>query len=529
MENVRDPRNRRRRGLQPGLIGCFALIALGWLLPGAAHGQTLTISGYASGVFDDPDGGVSTGVGTSFFTWGDPGSFGTGPSSLEFTGNSFTTTVPRNFVFGDPVHLSDAVSLGRLDYFNGTVVVGSTADAVSLDLTVSLTDPAGIAPIGFSNPLELITTLNTPDPIASADIVKITPPGGISPVQFVTPEGIPLTLQDLHFGTVNGGGFDSIDEFFVLEGDSANAELLGRFRPPSEAILRNSVSVFLQGSIIRAVFTPNFGLTISQAATACGYDHFNWYQLVVHDPDPAPGLSVPYFDPQLGGRHDFVPFYWDEPGDLQAHTGTNDLSFFDQPSDLLLKPGDDMEFMTALAGVRADGTWDTLYVFSWSSNYNGASGQVRMGGGQRGGTGGVFNLQLDLTADQLTTSEKLLMAESGSTNVAQGNHAQGTVRWNSGGTTSALFALDGSNPQSGLCRISDPGQAIRFTATTFRTVFVSDSYVYAQGIGSFGMLWACPFTIALDREHHAVHWVVHDIFGAEIYRFDGPYAGDLTG
>ena len=62
------------------------------------------------------------------------------------------------------------------------------------------------------------------------------------------------------------------------------------------------------GPTILATFTPNFGFSLQTAAHLCGYDHFNWLQVVVadpHVPDMPAGLHVPFIDPPLGGGKRF--------------------------------------------------------------------------------------------------------------------------------------------------------------------------------------------------------------------------------
>jgi hypothetical protein len=66
------------------------------------------ISGASSGSFESPTGPVHmvvTGVGTSYFTWGNQDGFGTGPSSLRFTGATFNKVPPET-----------EFEIGTLDY-----------------------------------------------------------------------------------------------------------------------------------------------------------------------------------------------------------------------------------------------------------------------------------------------------------------------------------------------------------------------------------------------------------------------------
>jgi hypothetical protein len=136
-------------------------------------------------------------------------------------------------------------------------------------------------------------------------------------------------------------------------------------------------------------FTPNLGMTLSQAATAGGYDHFDWLQINTAYPGGfclIPPVFSPFIDPPSGCAvpsvvADSLPFYWDEnfanalPGyRLEDNISSNGaaLSFVDYPCDaspLMLLPGAQMSFHTYLAGVRKDNTYDIISKPEiWSSN-----------------------------------------------------------------------------------------------------------------------------------------------------------------
>ena len=170
-----------------------------------------TIEGASTGIFINPDGPTSmitTGVGTNAFTWG------TGPSSLTFTGNSNISA-----------ELDESFAFGALDYINGTNASGTSADSIDLSVNLSLTNPAGLTQ-DFVYDLSLINTTNTSDPYDSADYVYL--PTGF-PSTYFSVGGIHYTLEFLGFGLVSGsGGFTRIDEFHVIEGGSASANLYGK-------------------------------------------------------------------------------------------------------------------------------------------------------------------------------------------------------------------------------------------------------------------------------------------------------------
>ena len=196
----------------------FAVWIIGLVLfSSSASAQAIPIDGESSGVFVNPvgpPGMVITGAGTNSFTWGDPGSFGTGPSNLTFVGETFSTTTETEFL------------VGTLDYFNGTVVAGTQTDTVDMQVTISFTTPAGIT----ENFIYDLTLINTPNVIGTppedqADIVFLP---SLFPNTVFTIDGITHILK-LTFGEVSPitGGFSEIDRFFVFEGQSASAELRG--------------------------------------------------------------------------------------------------------------------------------------------------------------------------------------------------------------------------------------------------------------------------------------------------------------
>jgi hypothetical protein len=176
------------------------------------------VGGAGSGIFVNPSGPagmVVTGVGTNYFTWGTPGSFGTGPSSLTFEGTSFSTITEQEFL------------LGTLTFYNGTIEASSDADMIDLKVNMELSSHSGISQ-SFIYSLELIDTpgtRNTP-PEIQADIVKLP---SLSPDSIFTIDGAAYTLE-LTFGNVIGsnGGFSERNRFFVYEGESASAELRGK-------------------------------------------------------------------------------------------------------------------------------------------------------------------------------------------------------------------------------------------------------------------------------------------------------------
>jgi hypothetical protein len=149
-------------------------VSWGWEMTSATKGS-------ATGVFNSPAPGsaVTTGVGTSHFTWG-AGS----PGSLDFAGASFN---PKP---------GDAFKLGTLSYSNGATDQGTEATSVALALKVLL-DHAPEKPVNLASGLSIVNTPNTGSSTANADRVS-----------FVS------------------GGFSH--SFNVLEGASAQVDLMAK-------------------------------------------------------------------------------------------------------------------------------------------------------------------------------------------------------------------------------------------------------------------------------------------------------------
>jgi hypothetical protein len=220
-------------------------------------------------------------------------------------------------------------------------------------------------------------------------------------------------------GTVNfvtplpaGGG----TTYFGLEDSVANAV-------SCQDAVNSSVKDTVGGPNIDATFTPNQGLTLQQAAQLCGFQNFDWVQTITKLDDPSPFIArningafnskvngpvritsgdTPFSDPPQGGGYSYegspdnsYPFYYDVTTELSRHqVGGVTMTFYDRPSNPCLSggaavgtakcadggvpPGGYESFVTHLAGVNADGSATDLGIgFTWTSNYNGTTGQVR--------------------------------------------------------------------------------------------------------------------------------------------------------
>ena len=148
------------------------------------------------------------------------------------------------------------------------------------------------------------------------------------------------------------------------------------------------------GSRIITRFAPQDRLgakiELQKLATDLGYDRFNWASYVVKDPYGISNifgqpLTTPYNDPPLGGYHydpaDRFPFYWDIVSCQNCRARHHlenfhnldsfGLTFEDAPMDYRLQPGEAIEFVTNLVGVKQHdfsthrAEWEVLHTFRW--------------------------------------------------------------------------------------------------------------------------------------------------------------------
>ena len=96
---------------------------------------------------------------------------------------------------------------------------GTEAHSVGLRTTLNF---SGFSQ-SFDHGFQLVNTPNTGNPLQSADSVLLS--SSIPTTRFSV-DGIDYTLN-LAFGSVTGSGFSEVNQFFVLEGGSASANLIG--------------------------------------------------------------------------------------------------------------------------------------------------------------------------------------------------------------------------------------------------------------------------------------------------------------
>jgi hypothetical protein len=159
-------------------------------------------------------------VGAAAFEWGRRASFAPFPhtSGLLFDPSLSVSAIPaQEFVFGS------------LWYRNGTILDATGAQAVDLTLDFDFAPALGIGSQSVTYGLTLVNTLNTRDPIASADIVRLN--NSLAPLNFSDAVGNQYFLE-VGFRvdpTTLNNTLSTPSEFRVLEGGNGRADLVGRF------------------------------------------------------------------------------------------------------------------------------------------------------------------------------------------------------------------------------------------------------------------------------------------------------------
>lgn len=140
------------------------------------------------------------------------------------------------------VSADQSFNLGFLHYRNGTIQSETGASSVDLALQLNFSNPSGLSPLSTRFTSDLINSVNSDDPIASADLVSLR--NSAAPLNFTDSSGNQYFLE-LTFKvdqTTMDGSLSTIDEFKVFEGSLGRAELIGRFTTspipePSSAML----------------------------------------------------------------------------------------------------------------------------------------------------------------------------------------------------------------------------------------------------------------------------------------------------
>lgn len=210
-----------------------------------ASAVTVPVAGASSGVFINSTGApgmVSSGIGTNSFSWGL--GVNSPPSSLTFAGTSVSSVVA-----------DQSFSLGTLSYVNGVILAGTEARSVDLRTTVNFSGTSQTFDYTFDLANQLVNTPNTANSLKSADFVFLS---NSIPTSAFSIDGVDYTLQ-LALGSVTEGEFKAVDHFFVMEGGTASAELVGRVTvvPEPSTILGGLAAAALMGAFLLRNFRRN--------------------------------------------------------------------------------------------------------------------------------------------------------------------------------------------------------------------------------------------------------------------------------
>ena len=211
-----------------------------------------------------------------------------------------------------------------------------------------------------------------------------------------------MNFKNLVFTTLASGVlFSTFSQNNIARGESHKNQTINyqeSIAPDSNLFGDRSITHILIGGRIITQFSPRNSqgekIELQQLATKLGYDHFNWVSYVETDPhgivdSSGVPLSTPYNDPPQGGyRYDSAdrfPFYWDVVDCdrcKQRHHVKNynnsqpfDLVFEDAPADYRLQPGEAIEFITNLVGVKKldkeqnQTEWEVIHTFRWKLTY----------------------------------------------------------------------------------------------------------------------------------------------------------------
>ena len=185
--------------------------------------EAVSLTGTASGSFSNPVGGpqmatnLTGGSSSDYFEWGrDKSNQPSQPLSkswLDYYGVGF-----NNIASGQ------RFQIGLLDYYNGTILGNTGADAVSFSVNLNMALNGASANSSFSFDLELINVANRGKDIwEDADYVRLANPYAEKTVSF---NGINFQLR-IEFGESTSNGLTQFGEFHVIENERARTQVYG--------------------------------------------------------------------------------------------------------------------------------------------------------------------------------------------------------------------------------------------------------------------------------------------------------------
>ena len=202
-----------------------------------------------------------------------------------------------------------------------------------------------------------------------------------------------LALNAIAFPSINSA--NSLDRAQTKLGCKANHAFV---EDASVLVNRSQIEDFLHFEVTNSRILTRFApldlrqnpIAIEDLAKVMGYDDLHWVNYVETDPygiDDYRGVPVvtPYSDPPPGGYQydaaDRYPFYWDLDRCHNCHNRHHYqhplvrdkyvMTFEDSPTDYRLQPGETIDFVTHLVGVKAskssqdEVSWEIITSFSW--------------------------------------------------------------------------------------------------------------------------------------------------------------------
>jgi len=303
--------------------------------------------------------------------------YNVGPYSYSGPDGVDQGTVGGEGSFTVPTGLSTVIGLNDLSSFNfGLSVTSSLYGDARFTSSLSGLNAFSFNLANYATSLSLNTAAAQASPSVTAQGTRYYPEafstgGGVGKTEAVVFPSLPPTPSSTGTVTIN------------------SSSLL-------RAVLQDALHVGKNGATITAELTPNFGLSLKQAAAIGGYAGFNWVQIVTHLPEPNPfktaaglSLTTPFNDPPPGGYsymapslsnyflstyNTAYPFYYGihnnllDPYDLRYASTNRTLSFLDSSANQCLfggsggtcggltsVPGEQMLFSTYLVGYYNDG------------------------------------------------------------------------------------------------------------------------------------------------------------------------------
>ena len=434
-----------------------------------------------------------------------------------------TTQFTRTYNDGVAVTLNAAATAGGNNFSSWTGCDSTSAT----NCTVTMNADRSVTANYVTPPPPVTHTLTVTSTNPSSGVAVTVAPmdngsqgNGVTQFTRTYNDGVAVTLTAA--ATAGGNNFsswtgcDSTSATNCAVTMNADRTVAANYLPPAgttcETIVKGAVSPLASGTIMYAAFTPNFELTLSEAAAVCGFSNFDWGQQITNFPYPSivdladgtqlTSASTPFNDPPPGGYAYCItkfgtpcnqyPFYYDPdtqdtvfslvkhessaaplcltppPNTIVNVANPKTLCFRDAPADPYLPAGTFQAFATKLVGVLPGpaGSPSRLVplseMWTWKSTFDGTSGgvlttlnesSVDPGSGTGGVTiAGINGVPQAPPTVRCTATPNLLWPPNGKavSVIVSGTVALGTQPLSSGGLSYAVARWPGE--KEGRCR-----------------------------------------------------------------------------